>query len=470
MNFRRISYYLGLFCFPISILAFINILYSSYFDYFLSINAYIVTLFFSLVSGLGLLFFGKKSEKKISFIEQLVLIILVYLLISLFIALPFYLSNYQVTFLNSLFEAISGITGTGFSIFKNIKYLDPTLILWRSSSQWLGGLYFLFFLILIFSNKQFNYKMNDLTYSGDGNISLANNIKDLLSKIFILYSILTLFIFLLLNISEIRMFNSLNLSMSLVSSGGFMPTNSLEKIIKTNPQKLIFIFSLLISMLNFFLIFNISEKKIIIREHREDLYLIILSLILILLVFLNDYSGLNIIISVLSSLSNSGLSLIDSNNNLCLYFLLITTIGGSLISNTSGIKFTRVYILLKTVSSEILRLISPNSIINKNIFNSDKKITHENIKISFLIFISFFISLFILSGILIVDNIDFEKSFKLSILTITNTTTSAMFGIERMDFANLLTTSKLSLIIFMIIGKIELISIFLIIKKIFFKD
>jgi len=42
-----------------------------------------------------------------------------------FIALPFYLGNYQVTFLNSLFEAISGTTGTGFSIFKNIKYLKP---------------------------------------------------------------------------------------------------------------------------------------------------------------------------------------------------------------------------------------------------------------------------------------------------------------------------------------------------------
>ena len=75
-----------------------------------------------------------------------------------------------------------------------------------------------------------------------------------------------------------------------------------------------------------------------------------------------------------------------------------------------------------------------------------------------------------LSGILIVDNVDFEKSFKLSILTITNTTTSSMFGIEKLDFSNLLTTSKLSLIIFMIIGKIELISFFLIFKKIFFKD
>ena len=184
----------------------------------------------------------------------------------------------------------------------------------------------------------------------------------------------------------------------------------------------------------------------------------------------NDYSGLNIIISVLSSLSNSGLSLINPDNNLGLYFILITVVGGSLISNSSGIKFTRIYILLKTASSEIIKLISPNSIINKNIFNSEKKILDDDVKISFLIFISFFISLFILSGILIFDNIDFERSFKLSILTITNTTTSPMFGMKDMDFSNLLTTSKLSLIIFMIIGKIELISIFLIIKKIFFKD
>ncbi len=470
MNFKGISFYLSFFCFPISILAFINILYSSYFDYFLSINSYLITLIISLVIGLALLFVSKKSDKKINFIEQLLLIILVYFLISSFIALPFYLSNYKVTFFNSLFEAISGLTGTGFSIFKNIKYLDPTLILWRSSSQWVGGLYFLFFLVLIFSNKQFRYKMNDLTYSGDPRVNSQSNIKDLLLRIFIYYSLLSFIIFLLLNISDVRMFNSLNLSMSLVSAGGFIPTDSLDKIIRSNPQKLIFILSLIISMLNFFLILNVFQKKIIIREHKEDLYLVLLSISLILLVYFNDYSGFNIIISVLSSLSNSGLSLINSDNNLSLYFILITVIGGSLISNSSGIKFTRIYILLKTASSEIIKLISPNSITNKNIFNSEKKILDDDIKISFLIFISFFISLFILSSILIVDNVDFENSFKLSILTITNTTTSPMFGMKDMDFSNLLTTSKLSLIIFMIIGKIELISVFLIIKKIFFKD
>ena len=470
MNFKSISYYLGLFCFPICILAFINILYSSYFDYFLSINSYFITLVLSFFIGSALLFLSKQSKKRINFIEQLTLIILVYVLTSFFIAVPFYLSNYQVTFLNSLFEAISGVTGTGFSIFDNIKYLDPTLILWRSSSQWIGGFYFLIFLILIFSNKQFNYKMNELSYSGDGSINSENNIKDLLFRIFILYSVLSFIIFLLLNLSDIRMFNSLNLSMSLISAGGFIPTNSLDKIIQSNPQKLVLIFSLLISLLNFFLILNIFEKKIIIRDHKEDLYLLILSLIFILPVYFNNYSGLNIIISVLSSLSNSGLSLLNSESNLSLYFILITIIGGSLISNTSGIKFTRIYILLKTVYSEIIKLVSPNSVVNKNIFNSDKKITDDVIKISFLIFISFFISLFILSGILLFDSIDFEKSFKLSILTITNTTTSSMYDVEEVNFASLLTSSKLSLIIFMIIGKIELISVFLIIKKIFFKD
>ena len=469
MNFKSISYFLGLFCFPISFLSFVNILYSSYFDYFLSIDAYFTTLLISLIVGYSLLYYGKDSQKKINYIEQILLIIIVYFLTALLISIPFYLSNNQVTFINSFFESISGLTGTGFSTFKNIKYLDPTLILWRSSSQWIGGLYFLFFLIIVFSNKKFNYKMISLTYSGDSSYSSQENIKSNIFKIFIYYCILSFSIFLLFNISGIRLFNSLNISMTLISGGGFLPTDSLNNIIQSNFQKIIFITSLLIAMLNFYLIFNIFNKKILTREHKEDLYIFLLSIILVILVYFNNNSGFDLIISVISSLSNSGLTLIESDK-LSLYFLFITIIGGSLISNTSGIKLTRFYILLKIASSEIIKLISPNSVINKTIFGSDKKITDDNVKISFLIFISFFLSLFILSSFLVLDNIGFEKSFKLSILTLTNTVNSELFNMEILNFANLLTTSKISLIIFMIIGKIELISIFLIFKKIIFKD
>ena len=469
MNFKSISYFLGLFCFPISFLSFINILYSSYFDYFLSLESYFISLLISLFIGTGLVFYGKDTQKKINFLEQLFLIISVYLLTSLLITIPFYLSNNQATFLNSFFEAISGLTGTGFSTFKNIKYLDPTLILWRSSSQWIGGLYFLFFLILVFSNKKFNYKMISLTYSGDSSYSSEENIKKNIFKVFMFYCFLSFALFLLFNISGIRLFNSLNISMTIISNGGFLPTDYLSNIISSNFQKIIFIFALFFSMLNFYIIFNIFNKKVLIREHKEDLYLLLLTIILVIFIYFNNNSGLDLIISVISSLSNSGLTLIKSND-LSLYFLFITIIGGSLISNTSGIKLARFYILIKTASSEILKLISPNSVVNKTIFGSETRITDENVKISFLIFISFFLSLFILSSFLVLDNIGFEKSFKLSILTLTNTVNSELFNMEDLNFANLLTTSKISLIIFMIIGKIELISIFLIFKKIIFKN
>ena len=470
MNYKSISFYLGLFCFPISLLAFVNILFSSYFNYFLSIEAYFITLIVSFIFGCGLYFLGKDSKKKIEFVDQLILIILVYLIIGFLISIPFYLSNFQITFISAFFESISGLTGTGFSIFKNIKYLDPTLILWRSASQWMGGLFFLIFLTLLFSNKSFNYKMTNLTYSGESNFKSEENIKNSIFKIFIFYCIITVISLILLNISGVRLFNSLNLSMSLISNGGFLPSDNLSEIISTKFQKIVLILSLLISIFNFYLLFNIFNKKTLIKEHNEDFYLFLLSIFLILIIYFNKFDLLNIVISVLSSLANSGISLLKTDNNLSLYFLLITIIGGSLISNSSGIKLSRFYILLKITSLEIIRLISPNSVINKTIFNSEKKITDDNVKISFFIFISFFLSLFILSSFLVLDNIGFERSFKLSILALTNTVNSEMYSLQDLNFANLLISSKISLIIFMIIGKIELVSVFLIFKKILFKD
>ena len=189
--------------------------------------------------------------------------------------------------------------------------------------------------------------MTNLTYSGDNNFNSENNIKDNLLRIFIIYSLLSIVIISLLNLSGVRLFNSLNLSMTLVSGGGFLPTENLYKIISTNFQKIILIFAFMVSFLNFYLTFNLFNKNTLIKDHKEDFYLVILSIIFCALIYFNNYDGLDIILNVTSSLSNSGLTLMVSDNNLSLYFLLITIIGGSLISNSSGIKLTRFYILLK---------------------------------------------------------------------------------------------------------------------------
>jgi trk system potassium uptake protein TrkH len=160
------------------------------------------------------------------------------------------------------------------------------------------------------------------------------------------------------------------------------------------------------------------------------------------------------------------LTLYTPPENFYLFFIVLTIIGGSVVSNSSGIKFLRLYILFKSTVLEIFRLVSPNVVIDQRILKTEHKINNENLNSSFFIFISFFISIFILSSILTAGGLNFETSFKLSILTITNTVNSSLFGLRDIDFFNLLTSSKIFIILFMVIGKIELISLFLIIKKI----
>ena len=308
MNFKSISYYLSYFCLPVSLLSLFNIIYSYYFNFFLSLDTYVITLILSLFLSGFLFYLGRSSSKKINLIEQLLLIIFVYFLVGFLISLPYYLSNFKISYISAFFEAISGLTGTGFSIFNNIKYLDPTLIIWRSSSQWIGGLYFLIFLIFLFSNKIFNFKMTQLTFSENSNFISEENIKNSILKIFIFYVLLSFIFLFFLKLSGVRLFNSLNLSMTIISGGGFLPSNSLVDIIKSNFQKIVLIFSLLLSMLNFYILMNLFSKKSILKNHKEDIYLIITAVILIMLVFFNNFDGLNLIAAVLSSLANSGIS------------------------------------------------------------------------------------------------------------------------------------------------------------------
>ena len=145
-------------------------------------------------------------------------------------------------------------------------------------------------------------------------------------------------------------------------------------------------------------------------------------------------------------------------------------VGGSLISTSSGFKYTRIYILLKISYQEIYRLVKPINIIDKNLYNSEAKINDQDVKIAFLVFLLFVISIFILSSILALDYLTFENSFKLSILTLTNTASSALHGIQDLSFLDLNNFTKMSLIIFMILAKIEIIAVIYLVKKIIFKE
>ena len=462
---KYLSFFFGL----ISILSFFNIIYSYYLNLYLNLDTYYISLFFSLI--ISVLFYNLKfSQKKLSIFNKILTVFMGYILIPLVLSIPFYFSIYDLTFLNSFFESISGFTSTGFSIFDNIKHIDQSLILWRSSTQWIGGLYFLFSIIFLIDIYDENFKKTLTNYiSFDSSEIFKQAI-----KIFLLYSILTLVIFIILNIFSIRTFDSLNLAFSLISSGGFLPVNDLSVIIKENSQIIITSILMLTSFFSIFFIYNlIFIKNRNINFFYEDLHLIVYYVFIVTIFFLffsfnNQF--LNNFLSISSSMSNIGFSLSKNQSSLDFVFLILVIIGGSFFSTSSGLRFVKIYSLFKYSINQILSFSRPKNIFMNKLMFTKIKFDFVEINKYFLTIIIFFLSLFILASILSFSGINFENSFKLSVLTLMNTVNSSIYGLADFEFSDLHYFIKYCLILFMIIGRIELLTILLLLKKFLFKN
>ena len=268
---RFILNYLGIFFLLLSILSFFNIIYSYYFNLYLNINTYFYTLIISLIIGINSLI-KNKVEIKVNIYSKIIAVIVGYFLIPLVIAIPYYFSIYNVSFLNCYFESMSGFTSTGFTIFENIKHLDQSLILWRSTSQWIGGIYFLFSILLLIDIFDDNLKKSLTNFIS---FNYSEIFKQSL-KILFLYLGITLLLFILLKLINLRTFDSFNLSMTIISSGGFLPVNDISSIINTNTKEIIFPVLMLFSYFSLFLIYNILFlKNKTLNFFTEDIYLFV---------------------------------------------------------------------------------------------------------------------------------------------------------------------------------------------------
>jgi len=465
LQIKYLSFFFGF----ISILSFFNLIYSYYLNLYLNLDTYYLSLFVSL--AIGILFYRiKNAEKKTSIFQKILTVFFGYITIPLILSIPFYFSIYNLTFLNSYFEAISGFTSTGFTIFDNIKHIDQSLILWRSTIQWIGGLYFLFSIIFLIDIYDESFKK---TLTNFISFNSSEVLKQAI-KIFLLYSGITLIIFIILNLFSIRSFDSLNLAFTLISSGGFLPVNDLSNIIKDNSQIVILSFLMLTSFFSIFFSYNlILLKNKNINFFYEDLHLIIYLIIVLSIFFLFfsfNTNFLSNLLAVSSSMSNIGFSLDSDKNNLSFVYLILVIIGGSFFSTSSGLRFIKIYSLFKYSLNQILSFSRPKNIfMNKLIFT---KINFDFNEISkyFLSVLVFILSLFLLTMILSISGINFENSFKLSILTLMNTVNSSIYGLQDFDFYNLHFLTKYCLIFFMVIGRIELLTILLLMKKFLFKN
>ncbi len=466
--FKLSFIYIGSFCLILSLLSFFNIIYSYYFEILYNIEIYLYTLLISLT--LSSLFFLKKSDlKKISIYEKIIAVTSGYLILPLIILIPYYFGIDYLSFTDSYFEAVSGFTSTGFTVFENVKYLDQSLLLWRSTSQWFGGLFFLISILFLVDIYDNNYKKILTNF-----ISLdINEIIKQSTKILLVYTTITFILFLIYKIINLRAFDAYNLSLTVISSGGFLIVNNISEILQSNFQIYLFSFSMLISFFGIFLPYNILMlKKKDTSVFTEDYYLFVYLLFIVGLFFLFFNTSNNFSItffSIISSISNFGFSFTNYNQN-NFVFLILVIIGGSLVSTSSGLRFLKIFLLTKFSFNELLSHTKPKHIFLNKILFSKVKIDFNDINKYFFTIIIFILSLTLLICFLTLLNMDFDQAFKLGILTLMNTVNSSLYSLENLNFEELSTSIKFILILFMIIGRIEFISILILIKKFVFKN
>ena len=193
----------------------------------------------------------------------------------------------------------------------------------------IGWLYFLFsiiFLIDIYDDSLKKSLTNFLSFNSSEIIKQT-------VKIFILYSAITISIFIILNIFDIRAFNSLNLSMTIISSGGFLPANDLASILISQAQIIIFSLLMLVSFFSIFFIYNLiflRDKNINFFYEDIHLFLYFLATVTIFFIFFSfDNNFTYIFLSLVSSISNIGISLEFNQSKLSFIYLILVIIGGS---------------------------------------------------------------------------------------------------------------------------------------------
>ncbi len=145
-------------------------------------------------------------------------------LVPLAAALPFQLSGVLPDFYSAYFEAVSGFTTTGATVFPKLEGVPKSIILWRAELQWLGGAATYFALALILGPLAGPNQIDwELKLIGGSRLQFADQVVESFNTIMPIYAGLTLYCFLALLLSGIASFDAFCLTLSAVSTGGFMP-------------------------------------------------------------------------------------------------------------------------------------------------------------------------------------------------------------------------------------------------------
>lgn len=305
-----------------------------------------------------------------------------WLLSSILFSFPYYFSGAIPHWADAYFETVSGFTTTGGSILPDIEALPRSILFWRSMTQWLGGIGIVILTISAMPMLGIrNMSMMQGEATGISIGKLAPRASSTAKIMWLIYLLLTIMSTFLLMLSGLGIYDALTLTFSTVSTGGFSPYNAYVPYFNTFDVEFIVIVTMLISSVNFALLYSLYNGKPQSLFHNSELrfYLAVVSFISLGIFFILMVTGTysdwilalrQSVFQTVSLISTTGFATTDYG--LWPYqaqFLLLMTffIGGCAGSTAGGVKPIRILVMLKQTILELKYLLYPNGIFSLKI-------------------------------------------------------------------------------------------------------
>ena len=325
---------------------------------------------------IGFVLTRRKPAKRTMYArEGFVLTALAWILISLIGAAPFTLSGQIPSYLDAVFEMVSGFTTTGASILTEVEALDQCMLFWRSFSHWLGGMGILVFMLALvnFSGGQANHLLRAES-PGPSVSKMVPNMRKSAAILYGIYMAMTAVEIVLLIAGGMPVFDSLCTAFGTAGTGGFgVKSASIGYYDSYYLQGVISVFMILFGV-NFNVYFLLLMRKFSASvrntEVRTYFAIIAASTLIITLnivdLFANAFDAFHhALFSVASIITTTGFSTVDFNQwpELSRMILVLLMIVGACAGSTGGgVKVSRLVILVKALTSEVRKLLHPRSV------------------------------------------------------------------------------------------------------------
>lgn len=470
MNIKIVLRILGTVLFWESILM-IPSLMISVFDNSYEIRAFIITILLCFIGGL-ILKNIKINENEMRKREGYASVAICWLIMSIAGALPFYISGSIPSYIDALFETVSGFTTTGSSIVRDIESMPRGLLFWRSFTHWIGGMGVLVFtMALVPSIGGRSVFLMRAESPGPTFGKLVPKLSESSKILYIIYAGMTAVTIVLLIIAGMPVFDSFIHAFGTAGTGGFS-NKALSVGYYNNPWvDWIIAIGMFLFGVNFTLYYLLLVKgdwKSVFKNEELRLYTGYV-LLGILLIFLNVLPNFNYDISeslrhsaftVSTLVSTTGYATTDFNlwpmfsKSILLALMFFGSCAGS---TAGGVKSIRILVMFKSLFHEIKHTIHPNSV--QTVKVDGKALDSDTLK-SILIFFFSYVIIIIFSVIIVsLDNFDFMTSFSAVIATISNIGPGFELVGPMGNFADFSNLSKIVMTACMILGRLEVIPV-----------